>query len=323
MKRFFYGIGHCMVDYFAQNVEQNIFEAIKKTSPMHLEGNDFSKIFSQISPQTKRLGGTSINILKKLASLGEKCLFSGSTGTFNQNEDDNALFIKSELSKQEIEFQIFSRENSTGQFLTVYNSDCEKAVVVSVGAAKEIEVAQVNEIRFAHCSCFIMEGMQFMNQQVLEQIVDFAFRYNILLVIDCGTVFGAEAVAKRLEDIGSSLDIVLFANEGEGDALKQRLENPEAHCALYVEKHGENGATAYFNGEKLEQPAYPVKKLEKENGNCMEDTGAGDVFAGSFLYKFFKEQSGYELKFDKEIVKQAMDFAALEASKHIENFSFE
>ena len=206
MKRFFYGIGHCMVDYFAQNVEQNIFEAIKKTSPRHLESNDFSNIFSQISPQTKRLGGTSINILKKLASLGEKCLFSGSTGTFNQNEDDNALFIKSELSKQEIEFQIFSRENSTGQFLTVYNSDCEKTVVVSVGAAKEIEVAQVNEIRFAHCSCFIMEGMQFMNQQVLEQIVDFAFRYNILLVIDCGTVFGAEAVAKRLFELAITAD---------------------------------------------------------------------------------------------------------------------
>ena len=315
MKRIFYGLGHCMVDYFAKNVKQEIFDTIKKASPLHLEETEFSKVFSQINPETKRLGGTTINILNQLTALGEKCLFSGSTGTFNQKEDENALFIKNELAKQGIEFQIFSREKPTGQFLTVYNFAKEKAVAVSVGAAKEIEVAQVNEVRFAHCSCFIMEGMQFLNQQVLEQIVDFAFRYNILLVIDCGTVFGAEAVAKRLEDIGSSLDIVLFANEGEGEALKQHLENPEDYCALYVEKHGKNGATAYFHGEKVEQGAYPVE-------NLLEDTGAGDVFAGSFLHEFFKEQTGYEIKFNKEIISKAMDFAASEASKHIEFFSF-
>lgn len=311
---FFYGLGHCLVDFFVTEVEDEEFEKIYKKSPLHLENQDFSELFKSFSPRIKKAGGTTVNVLKTLSKLGGKCFFSGSTGTFASKRDDNALFFQREMARHGIESQLFSQEGRTGCFLSVYNKKGEKAIAVHVGAAKKIEVSQLNEIRFAHCDCFVMEGMQFLNDVLFEQIMDYSFRYNVPIAIDCGSTFGAKAVGKKLADVGQSLDIILFANENEAKVLKEIENNPEKYCKIYIETLGDKGSIAFFEGNKFDQRAY----LQEDTRNnsilgFLEDTGAGDAFAGAFLYTLFSHSKNILLDLSFEVIERAMNFASKEA----------
>ena len=327
---YFYGIGHSMVDYFEEKVsseklkkcEKTIFENLEnkialenKKGPFHLESSDFQRVFDEISPKIRKTGGTAVNILKVAAKFGADCFFSGSVGANNEVFDDDATFFQTEMKERNVECQLFSRNFPTGRFLTAYDENKEKTVFVSVEAAKKIEVSQVNEIRFAHSSCFVMEGMQFLNQEILEKVIDLAFAYNVPIAIDCGTIFGAEAVGKRLHDISHSLDVILFANEAEATVLKKYEERPEENCLLYVEKLGKNGAKAYFDKTKYFSEA---KKLD--DSAFVDDTGAGDTFAGAFLYKIFEKTDNKIYDATKEGIEEALSFAIEESGKAIETF---
>jgi sugar/nucleoside kinase (ribokinase family) len=297
-----------------ENLENKVALENKK-GPFHLESSDFQRIFDEISPKIRKTGGTAVNILKVAAKFGADCFFSGSVGANNEVFDDDATFFQTEMKKKNVECQLFSRNFPTGRFLTVYDENKEKTVFVSVEAAKKIEVSQVNEIRFAHSSCFVMEGMQFLNQEILEKVIDLAFAYNVPIAIDCGTIFGAEAVGKRLHDISHSLDVILFANEAEATVLKKYEERPEENCLLYVEKLGKNGAKAYFDKTEYFSEA---KKID--DSAFVDDTGAGDTFAGAFLYKIFEKTENKIYDATKEGIEEALSFAIEESGKALETF---
>lgn len=311
----FYGLGHSMIDYFAIDVENPLFEELVKKSPLHVDEKEFEKYFKAFNPTIKKTGGTTVNILKTLAKSGAKCFFSGSIGITENNKDLDALFFQEEMEKSKVECQLFNREEPTGKFLSVFDKKGNSGIVVCVGAAKKLEVSQLNEIRFAHCDFFVIEGMQFLNQDLLEQVVDFSFRYDVPLVVDCGTLFGAEAIGKKLLDIGHSLDIILFANEEEAKILKKYVEKPEDCCRIFVEKLGKKGSKAYFNEKiiSVEAKHLPEEKIKSE-------TGAGDVFAGVFLSKLSEITANNLLEFSKENVIEALEFAAIEASQSLNDF---
>ena len=218
-KKSFYGIGHCIVDYFAPKTSEAVFSALNQKSPLHLEEKEFFEIFSQVKPSIKKTGGTTANILKTIGKLGEKCVFTGAAGSSDGKLDEDGEFFQGEMSKIGVECQLFTKDASTGGFLWISKDDGERLIAVNVGAAKQLEASQINESRFSNSWCFIMEGMQFLNQHIVERVVDLCFRYNVPLVVDCGTLFGAEAVGKVLLDVSHSVDIILFANENEISVL--------------------------------------------------------------------------------------------------------
>ena len=77
----FYGLGHCMVDFFVPNVEDSIFQKLKENSPLHLGREAFSEIFANLDVKIKKTGGTTVNILKTISRLGGKCfVFSKGNG---------------------------------------------------------------------------------------------------------------------------------------------------------------------------------------------------------------------------------------------------
>lgn len=134
----FYGIGHSMVDYFATNVEDSLFSEIFPKSPLHVSNEEFLQINAKAKPVFKCSGGTTVNILKTVASLGDKCFFSGTTGTEpNECRDSEALFFQKELARSKIEAQLFSNSVPTGKVLSAYNQNGQKITVATVGADRK------------------------------------------------------------------------------------------------------------------------------------------------------------------------------------------
>ena len=317
-KKSFYGIGHCIVDYFAPKTSEAVFSALNQKSPLHLEEKEFSEIFSQVKPSIKKTGGTTANILKTIGKLGEKCVFTGAAGSSDGKLDEDGEFFQEEMSKIGVECQLFSKDVSTGGFLWISKDDGERLIAVNVGAAKQLEASQINESRFSNSYCFIMEGMQFLNQHIVERVVDLSFRYNVPLVVDCGTLFGAEAVGKVLLDVSHSVDIILFANENEIQVLEKYIEKPWECCFAFVEKLGEKGAKLYFAGEEFFQEA--AFSSEISNSSIIDDTGAGDAFAGGFLQSVFSDSEKTLLDLSFEDMKNAMKKGTEEAYKVLSDF---
>ena len=69
---YFYGLGHCMVDFFVPNVDDSIFSKLKANSPLHLDKEEFSDFFSNFDVKIKKTGGTTVNILKTTGTMTEE-----------------------------------------------------------------------------------------------------------------------------------------------------------------------------------------------------------------------------------------------------------
>ena len=84
---------------------------------------------------------------------------------------------------------------------------------------------------------------------------------------------------------------------------------------LYVEKLGKNGAKAYFDKTEYFSEA---KKID--DSAFVDDTGAGDTFAGAFLYKIFEKTENKIYDATKEGIEEALSFAIEESGKALETF---
>lgn len=334
----FYGIGHAIVDYFFTNIGEEFPAPLTTNTPTHLEPEEMSLIIEKLTKISSNIiksnkytdnhyssknnnsliqrhsGGTTTNILKTASLLGAKCFFSATTGIKENSEikDDNALFFQEEIANYKIEAQLASGNCETGRFLIAYNETGENAIAASPAAAKQIQMLQVNEVRLGHADCVIIEGMQCMNQAVLQRILELCLRYKKPLVIDVASRFAAPIVAKYLPELSNMIDIIMFANEDEHSAL---AINPEEYCNIYILKKGKNGAELWCNEHNIhiKAPA-PITKVT-------DATGAGDTFAGAFLYSLFSTKQKYTFfSLDENSLKESILFASNEAAKKLDSY---
>ena len=315
-KPVFYGIGHAIVDEFIIINEKYFPYPLTPKHPTHVEPKEMDVILQKLdsisTKKVKHSGGTTANILKTASALGASCSFSGTTGveTRKNNEetpirDKNAIFFQKEMAKHKIEAQLRSGSCETGVFLLVKNKDAS-AILASPAAAKQIKPEQINEIRLSHSACVIIEGMQCMNHEVLQRVIELCLRYNKPLVIDIASQFAANIVGKYIPELSEILDIILFANENEYNSLKE--VKPENYCYMTILKKGHKGSEIWYTPSESH---YEISAIE--SSNIIDTTGAGDTFAGAFLYKWFLEQDATKLK-------EHLAFASGIATKTLENF---
>ena len=304
----FYGIGNAVIDIYAE--AETFQEPLKKDEFLHVENSILDSILnSGIIEKMRTPGGSAVNTLKTAAHFGAQCFFSGSTGTELKNSelvhDENARFIYNELKAAGIEAQLYSRLHPTGRCLIVKDENDCTAFAASPSAAKFITEDQINEIRLSHSNCVILEGLAFTDMKILSKVTELCLYYNLPLAINAASVYGAEAIAPHLEDLSTILDIYLFANEEEAKILCEKSSvDPKEYCRMFVVTKGKNGAEAWYNDSHAATDALPAVEVDT--------TGAGDAFAGAFLYRWFSsEQTENQLseclKFGSEAAKHVVE----------------
>lgn len=326
-----FGIGHAMTDVFVQVDKKNFALPLplQEKKATHVESSVMTNILKDLShfSTIKKSGGTSVNILKTLKKKGSNCFFVGTIGSESQTEqqkDKIGIFFQKELAKLGIQSLLKTGTDSSGIFLKIdFNNSF--ALAASPASAKQIKTKQIPPQELKKADAIVIEGMISLNDKVFDFLTDFCKKNNKLLVIDCGSVFAAKNLWQNLKKLCGAKTII-FANEDEFETLFDKdeinsvddffvqINATESPYPILIQKQGKKGATCYTKEKDSVNSIFCQQQNPME---AIDATGAGDTFAGSFVYEWLQNQNFPCLQ---EKILYCMECANAEAAKVLTTF---
>jgi sugar/nucleoside kinase (ribokinase family) len=281
------GIGNALVDVLIR-LESDYFldeYGIPKGS-MQLVNYDFANLLTMAvknkNPQVSS-GGSAANTIHGLAQLGSQTAYIGKIG----NDKFGKLFAD-DLEMNKIKPMLSYGIAETGRAITLITPDSERTFATYLGAAIELDAADMSDILFKGFDLLHIEGYLVQNRSLVEKSVALAKRANLKVSLDMASYNVVEDNKDFLQKIIKKYVDVVFANEEEAKAMTGL--NPEAalneiakYCEIAVVKIGAEGSLIKKNDK-----TYSVQPIKAQ---CIDTTGAGDLYASGFLYGYSKDMS--------------------------------
>jgi sugar/nucleoside kinase (ribokinase family) len=232
-------------------------------------------------------GGSAANAVLGATKLGLKTTYVGKTGADKTAEDYRANFIAAGGDGSR-----FKRTNlPNGRCLSMVTADGQRTMRTHLGAAMTLSPDEINVDDFRGAKHAHIEGYLLFNPALAEEVARTARAAGCTLSLELSS-FEVVNVARDwiLSQLKQGVDIV-FANEDEARALFQKEASYDtyareiaAYGGIAAVKIGKDGAWV-AKGSDLHRIA-PVKVAR-----VADTTGAGDAWAGGFLYGHLRGKS--------------------------------
>ncbi|WP_370337533.1 adenosine kinase [Parvularcula marina] len=232
-------------------------------------------------------GGSAGNTVACLASLGGKAAYIGKVA-----DDEFGAVYRNSMEEIGVKFlSDYERSGAaTGRCLIAVTPDAERTMATLLGAAGMITVDDIDEEDITQAAVTYFEGYQFdaphARQAFMKacMIAHKAGRKTSLTLSDIGVVERNREVL--LEVINDHVDLV-FANEDEARALFGTHDNAQALAAEMSKIVPFGAVTCSERGSIVYGPEHPCEEVPAFTPPQLVDTtGAGDAYAGGFLYCF-------------------------------------
>lgn len=279
------GLGNAVVDVFLE-LDEGSFEPLGfERGTMRLveldEQEDLLAKFHDGHELKLVSGGSVANSIIALSQLGGRSAFIGCVG-----DDRYGLHYAEEFQQLNIDIgnPVLVGER-TGTCLAIITPDAERTMRTCLAVSSHLAAQHVDRKRIEDSEWLFIEGYVFANPETGQH----AIKEAIKVAKDCGTKialtasdgFIPEVFGDAFREALADSDLV-FCNAPESVAITKASDTEAASKVLAdmvpnsIVTDGENGAFVRYAGESFHVPA--VKSEPKDL------TGAGDMFAGSFLY---------------------------------------
>jgi sugar/nucleoside kinase (ribokinase family) len=228
-------------------------------------------------------GGSAANTIFGLAMLGAPAGFIGSIG-----RDETGDFFEEDFRRAGVTTNLFRRESPTGTAVALITPDRERTFATHLGAAVELEADDLKLSDFKDYDILYLEGYLMYNRDLVERACRYAKVSNMKVALDLASY---NVVLDRLSDfreiVNEYVDII-FANSEEAKAFtgldpEEALGRLSELCEIAVVKVGAEGSWIKRGEEVVKIGILPV--------NCVDTTGAGDLYASGFLFGLATDQS--------------------------------
>lgn len=278
------GIGNALVDVMTLIDNDNILEkfSLPKGS-MQLVDQEKSALIKSGTSEFKRnrvSGGSAANTIHGLAMLGINSGFIGSIG-----KDDTGDFFESDLKNAGVRTFLTRRDSVTGTAVALISPGSERTFATHLGAAVELDYSDLHDEYFRDFNILYMEGYLILNKALVEGACRFAKRHKMKVAIDLASYNVVDAKLSDFREIIENYIDIVFANEEEAKSFTglpplEALNAISEICEIAVIKVGRDGSLIK-RGEE-------VIKIGTLQVNCIDTTGAGDLYASGFLYGYAK-----------------------------------
>jgi sugar/nucleoside kinase (ribokinase family) len=277
------GIGNALVDiiYFLEN--DIILEAfsLPKGSMQLVDAEKASQIEKATGSLNKFMasGGSAANTIHGLSRLGAGTAFIGTVG-----RDEFGDFFREDMSSSGINPLLSNGTISTGRAITLVSPDGERTFGTYLGAAIELSATMLKDELFKKYDHLHLEGYLVPNQHLVETALMMAKKSKMTISLDLASYNVVEANLDFLKRITTEYKPVIFANEDEARAFtgyndpEKALDYLSTFGSTAIVKTGAKGSLIFHEGKKYQVDAFRV--------NCLDTTGAGDLYAAGYLYGF-------------------------------------
>ena len=169
----------------------------------------------------------------------------------------------------------------SGRCVVLVSPDGERTMCTYLGAASELTAGDLSPDMFKGYDIFHIEGYLVQNNDLIRKAVKLASEAGLTVSIDLASYNVVEENLDFLKEIVSKYVDVVFANEDEaraftGKSPSEALEAISKHVRIAVVKTGKEGS--------LVKSADGTFRVPARKANCIDTTGAGDLYATGFLF---------------------------------------
>jgi len=287
------GIGNALVDiefqvkdgfFEANSIEKGLMTLVDEERQNHL-----MKVIDTAHAK-KQCGGSAANTVIAVSQFGGNSYYcckvaNDEMGHFFLNDMKEAG-VDNNLDHQNLE------QGITGKCLVMVTEDAERTMNTFLGITQHFSVKEVNESAIKEAEYLYIEGYLITSPNARD-----AMKHAKRVAEQNGTkvalTFSDPAMVKYFKEgfdevIGASVDL-LFANEeearlftGKEDLLEAREELKKV-AKRFVITLGKNGAMIFDGDTFIDIEPYRTVSIDSN--------GAGDMFAGAFIYGITNGQS--------------------------------
>ncbi|MFK7736409.1 MAG: adenosine kinase [Pirellulaceae bacterium] len=280
------GLGNAVVDIFLA-VEDTAFAELgfERGSMRLVESAEQQELLARFETDSHQLqlvsGGSVANSIIAMTQLGGSGAFIGCVG-----DDKYGLHYADEFEELGIEIgEPKIGGETTGTCLALITPDAERTMRTCLAVSSQLAANHVDEQRIANSDWLFVEGYVFANpetgQGAIREAIRVAKANNTKIALTCSDAFVPEVFGDVFREALKESDL-LFCNAPESVAVTQAADSESAFSKLQemvpnvIVTDGPNGAFVRFDGTDCHVPAFTTEPKDL--------TGAGDMFAGAFLY---------------------------------------
>lgn len=306
-----YGIGNALVDLDFEVCDNTLARLNIDKGVMTLIDNDRHHLLLEELDGIKHLkacGGSVANTLSTIQRMGAKTFYSCKIG-----DDAAGDFFYQDIESQGIDSNLGQSERAgeTGKCIVLVTPDADRTMNTFLGATSNFSTAQLSETAMTQSEFLYIEGYLVASPTGCEASIvarKMAEKYNVKTAISLSdpnmVTFFRDSLC---EIIGNQVDI-LFCNADEATLFTQSENLEQAKVAL--KKYAKSFVITLGSGGALVYDGTEYTHVKPYKADVIDTVGAGDVFAGVFLYGI---THGYDYV-------QAGDLANYAASKVVSKF---
>ena len=250
------------------------------------------KLLGELTEQShhvkKASGGSACNTLVAAANLGAKTFYSAKVA-----DDEDGAFFKHDLTQAGVAFHQSPPEPGvTGKCLVMVTPDAERTMQTYLGVNLELSDKEVDLNALQAASWCYLEGYLATDDsrtQLASNVAQKAKANGVKVAVSLSDPFVAQVFGDNLKAIiGDGVDL-LFCNEQEAitycgvNSLEEALEQLKQVAGSFAVTRGKAGALTFDGTSIVETPAVIT--------DAVDTNGAGDMFAGAFLYGLINNRS--------------------------------
>ncbi len=305
------GIGNAMVDVLSHCDDAFLTEnGVEKSIMQLIDMERGVALYDRIGPAMEMSGGSAANTIAGFAHLGGRAAYVGKV-----KDDQLGRIFTHDLRAQGVTYEVpladRRHEHETGRCIVLVTPDGERSMNTYLGVTEHLSPSDIDAAMMADAEWIFLEGYRFDGPESHE-----AFAKAIAAARGAGGKVALtlsdpfcidrhhQAFARMLRD---DVDM-LFANRAEImamydlDSFDACLAAAAAEVETVVCTESEHGVHIVAGETRIHCPAVPTRVIDA--------TGAGDLFAGAFLW-------GYVEGHDLETCGIMGNIAASEVISHL------
>ena len=279
------GIGNALVDVLAKADEAFLEEnGIGKGIMQLIDMERAVDLYSRVGPAKEVSGGSAANTIAGIAHLGGRTAYVGKV-----KDDQLGAIFAHDLRAQGADYDTAlapaQTEGETGRCIVLVTPDGERSMNTYLGVTEFLKPSDIDDAQMAEAEWIYLEGYRFDGPESHE-----AFAKAIAACKGAGgkvsiTLSDPFCVERHRDAfrtmIQNDVDL-LFCNRAEMMSMYQTedfdaaLEQAASEVEIVACTDSDQGAHILSKGQRWHAPAMKV--------DIVDATGAGDLFAGAFLW---------------------------------------
>ncbi len=282
-----YGLGAALVDTEIQvndgdlaefNIDKGVMTLVDEARQHEL----MDKLSGHLVHSKRAAGGSAANTIIAANYFGANNFYSCKVAA-----DDNGEFYLQGLQDAGVEYprEISPEQGITGKCLVMITPDAERTMNTYLGISESLSIAELHPEAVAQSEYVYLEGYLVTSETgraAAIELRELAKSNGVKTSLTLSDPAMVQFFGDGLKDmIGDGVDLI-FCNEEEAlgftqtDNLEAACEELKRYCNTFAITCGANGALVFDGANQI--------KVNSPKVTAIDTNGAGDMFAGAFLY---------------------------------------